>query len=144
MRNLGASSILPKGYYNQYWIFVIYESPIHTYNVGFPKYRYAFNKTFTYETDSDFYDPYGHVVPKHNIRSIVMPPDARNRTKLILWYVSNCAYMFQWIYIAYMADVQKLIIAEKPKATKLKYKFYLAFESGRCKDYITEKIESFV
>ena len=88
MRNLGANFILPKRYYNQYWIFVIYESPIHTYNVGLPRYRYAFNKTFTYRTDSDFYDPYGHVVPKHNITSIVVPPDARNRTKLILWYVS--------------------------------------------------------
>ena len=151
MRNLGANSILPKRNYNQHWIFVIYESPIHTYNVGLPRYRYAFNKTFTYRTDSDFYDPYGHVVTKHNITSTVVPPDARKRTKLILWYVSNCAPKTRMTYAKELSKYVRVDIFGRcgkadpcretkcVKATKLKYKFYLAFESGRCKDYITEK-----
>ena len=154
MQWLGTKTKMPHRNYKQYWIFTMFESPTHTQNIYLPRYRYAFNKTLTYRTDSDFYQPYGHVVPKEEITTSQVPLDATNRTKLILWYVSNCFAKERLRYAQQLAKYVKVDMFGRcgkrdpcrsnlnvscVEKTKMKYKFYLAFENSRCPDYITEK-----
>ena len=154
MRDLGPGSKMPKRNYDQDWIFAIFESPIHTYYTDLPKYRYAFNKTFSYKRGSDLYHLRGIVTPKEQVTSTTVPLDAKNRTKLTLWYLSNCAPHVRRNYGRELSryvpvDIFGSCGKRDPcrnryqfnctKATKLKYKFYLAFENSRCPDYITEK-----
>ena len=155
MRDLEPESKLPHRDYQQYWIFGIFESPVHTYYTGLPKYRNAFNLTFTYKRTSDLYLPGGDIYPKNKITRSTVPLDAINRTKLILWYVSNCGPALRLNYAKELSKyVQVDIFGRCGKhdpctikfmnytctaETKLKYKFYLAFENSRCPDYITEK-----
>ena len=155
MRGLGLLSRLPDRHYNQYWIFTIFESPIHTYYTWLPKYRYAFNLTLSYKRNSDLYLPHGSVIPKDNITRSTVPLDAVNRTKLILWYVSNCGPALRRNYAEELSKYVPVdIFGQCGKVdpcreqnnnqtctveTKLKYKFYLAFENSRCPEYITEK-----
>ena len=153
LRNLGPKLQLPQRNNNQYWICTIFESPENTNFTGLPKYRYAFNKTLSYRTGSDFYHPGISVIPKEPMGTeFVVPSLALNRTKLILWYVSNCRSKARLSYARKLAkhvpvDIFGHCGRKDPckgnsscvKAAKLKYKFYLAFENSRCPDYITEK-----
>ena len=155
MRGLGPGSKLPHRDYQQYWIFGVFESPLHTYYTSLPKYRNAFNLTFTYKRTSDLYLPSGNIYPKDNITRSTVPLDAINRTNLILWYVSNCGPALRRNYakeLSKYVPVDTFGRCGKPDPcrvkfmnftctieTKLKYKFYLAFENSRCPDYITEK-----
>ena len=154
MRNLGPKSKMPHRNYNQYWIFTIFESPVHTYHTGSSKYIYVFNKTLSYIMGSDFYHPRAIVLPKEKVTSSKVPVDAINRTKLILWYVSNCGPRLRRSYAKELSKYVPVDIFGRcgkkdpcrgksnincTSATKLRYKFYLAFENSRCPGYITEK-----
>lgn len=73
-----------------------------------------------------------------------------NKTKDILWYVSNCSNdrTNRVAYAESLANATSLKIdilglcgknKTQEEADIQDYKFYLAFENSFCKDYITEK-----
>ncbi|KAL8602250.1 hypothetical protein ACOMHN_022763 [Nucella lapillus] len=140
----------------QMWVAYNIESPVHFIGqVSAPAWRSAFNWTFSYRTDSDFFRPYGEFALRaqpaaKNYTQIMM-----NKRKPIAWFVSNC-------YTAsrreqYVAELKRYIdvdvygscgtlqcpgLAEEKcfKPLNDTYFFYLAFENSYCQDYATEKL----
>lgn len=124
------------------------ENPFHVYPV------IGVNWTATYRTDSDIVAPYGkwmyydeNVKRKSQSRNY-----AQGKTKKVAWMVSNCHSQNK--RIEYVEELQKYIdvdiygrcgthfCARNEKCLKRigqEYKFYLAFENGNCREYITEK-----
>ena len=138
---------------DQRWIAAVMESPVHTYWLFLNKYRFAFNLTFTYQSDSDIYSPYGVPYRKMNRSNYKINTQiAEKKTKLILWYVSNCSPRKRNEYVDELKKYVDIDIFGKcgradpcehnyncTLYTKKKYKFYLAFENSQCREYITEK-----
>ncbi|XP_013088667.2 alpha-(1,3)-fucosyltransferase C-like [Biomphalaria glabrata] len=114
----------------------------------------VFNLTATYRVDADIYVPYGDIqfqpIPvekRPNYFEI-----ARNKTKSVAWFVSNCNTPSR--RDRYVEQMKKIIDVDifgkcgKPCPTgdflcspdiPVQYRFYLSFENSFCKDYITEK-----
>ena len=78
----------------------------------------------------------------------------KNKTELVLWYVSNCRAKYRLKYaqalelLGIKIDIFGACGKKDPCERKSdcvismfqKYKFYLAFENSNCMDYITEKV----
>ena len=163
IRDMSDSSVLPSYRNpNQSWVFSILESPIHNYlDFSLPRYQNTFNRTYTYRQDSDVTLAYGYTREnqeyaqnRRNIKGEI-PKIALNRTKNVLWYVSNCNAGER---LKYAEELKKYVDIDiygncgekdpcmyKNNCTEQlirSYKFYLAFENSRCKEYITEKFWS--
>ncbi|XP_078694982.1 alpha-(1,3)-fucosyltransferase 7-like [Branchiostoma floridae x Branchiostoma belcheri] len=149
---------------HQYWIWHPYESPHLTRGIDHASYSGVFNWTFTYRNDSDILAAWGHIT--HIYRELAQNPPDPNRdysagkTKLVLWYVSNCySHLARFSYAAELRKHIEVDIfggcAERLGAGNRSYcgrdavqcfkkharpyKFYLAFENYKCAEYITEK-----
>lgn len=133
----------------QLWVLYSRENPIHDAEYAPPGLTgNPFNLTITYSRDSDIPIPYCFFQKKK-----IRPPPIPKKTKLIAWVASNCR-LLSWRRSEFVKELQKHIsvdtygkcgdmgqLSVQDAAKTLKqYKFYLAFESGECRDYITEKI----
>ncbi|XP_035792219.1 glycoprotein 3-alpha-L-fucosyltransferase A-like [Anopheles albimanus] len=137
-----------------YQIYMLYllESPFHTPYVD---YLDVINWTATYRRDSDIVTPYEkweYFDPR--VRQIDQNRNyALHKTRKVAWFVSNCAGS----RMGYALELQKYIAVDiygqcgmfycpRDSAEQCfekldrDYKFYLAFENSKCKDYITEKL----
>ncbi|KAL3985159.1 Glycosyltransferase 10 (fucosyltransferase) family protein [Acanthocheilonema viteae] len=142
----------------QLFVFVLQESPQHTFNyLDFVKNDY-FNITMTYRRDSDVYIPYGIVkkitdlTPREQIWnwSEVMEI-ASKKVRPVLQLVSNCntgskreLYVNQlrkYINITQHGLCNNSTCNEECEIREAaQHRFYLAFENSICRDYITEKL----
>ena len=112
------------------------------------------NWTGSYRTDSDIVAPYKKwLYYNENVkRKPVEKNWAEGKNKKVAWIVSNCKA--QNNRMEYALELQKYIQVDIyggcgqhhcPRNEEClqkigrEYKFYLAFENGNCRDYITEK-----
>ncbi|XP_065284229.2 glycoprotein 3-alpha-L-fucosyltransferase A-like isoform X3 [Dermacentor albipictus] len=141
--------------WHQVWILYLLECPYHTQS--FANFRNIFNWTATYRHDSDIVAPYEKFVRYDDGGVTTARPPAsaaRNKTKKVAWFVSNCAARNQRLQfarkLAAYIDVDIYGTCGSLKCPRAQaghcfelldrdYKFYLAFENSNCKDYITEK-----
>ncbi|XP_055353557.1 alpha-(1,3)-fucosyltransferase C-like [Paramacrobiotus metropolitanus] len=140
----------------QYYVFYLLESPMHTqYDLTVFDDGY-FNLTFTYRMDSDIFDPY-YFIDYHPVlwRSEEDFLQVwRKKSQDIAYYESYCnAPSGRRSVVNMLARYVRVDIygecgflkcpkneEEKCNAMLSTYKFYLAFENSICKDYVTEKI----
>ena len=138
----------------QVWIVSVIEAPPNTSRLR--NYRGLVNWTMTYRTDSIIMTPYfKYKTFPQVITSRPHKNFALGRTKKVLWFVSNCNRVNSG-RMAYGHELKKHISVDiygrcgelrcaktNPRCktmVKTDYKFYLAFENNKCKDYMTEKI----
>ncbi|XP_061174132.1 glycoprotein 3-alpha-L-fucosyltransferase A-like [Saccostrea echinata] len=138
---------------NQIWIVSAIESPPNTGRLQ--NYHGLVNWTMTYRTDSVIVTPYFKYKVFPEKVSLTRKNYAEGKQKKVVWFVSNCNRESSG-RMKYAREVQKYISVDiygrcgelkcpksKPWCTtmvKTDYKFYLAFENTKCKDYMTEKI----
>lgn len=143
----------------QRWVFVLYESPIHSGD--FSRYNRLFNLTSTYKTDSNFsgfYENYSYMQWKFNVNFNESSDFYAGKIKFAAAVISNCGASSRRLdYIKEMQNHVSVDVFGKcgkncptsytnsktPGGCKdilgSEYKFYLAFENSICQDYITEK-----
>jgi hypothetical protein len=137
----------------QIWVYFALESPLYTQNLAHAK--GLVNWTATYRRDSVIVAPYEKYMPYKP--GITDRPQQNNyaagKTKLVAWFVSNCAAKSGRSRIA--QELSRHIKVDiygrcgrhscrrgQPKCFDIlnkDYKFYLSFENSVCRDYITEK-----
>jgi len=143
---------------HQRWVFVLYESPMHSGN--FQKYNGNFNLTATYRIDSDFpgfYEGIKGFVWQLNETFVENHDYTNGKYKFATAVISNCGGSSN--RLTYIKELQKKIQVDvygrcgSPCPTTYidgtegdckqilakEYKFYFAFENSMCRDYITEK-----
>ncbi|CAK9796886.1 Glycoprotein 3-alpha-L-fucosyltransferase A [Anthophora quadrimaculata] len=160
-----ASELPTRTQWNQRWIFLTDESPMHTFLYGnqeLSKYNGLFNWSMTYRMDSDVPVPYGRTISRSfeysQDKNFLKDFIKKSKTKLVTVMGSNCAGTNgRWNYISEL----KLILDndldiygkclngnttacpghfDEDCSTLNMYKFYLAFENSNCDEYITEKV----
>lgn len=109
----------------------------------------------SYRNDSDLYVPYGRIRRRDKPLAMHTPPPFANKTRTIVWMVSDCApvsrrnrlaaEMAKHVDIDIYGACGNLTCAKSDtiacyRKFELKYKFYLSFENGLCRDYVTEKL----
>lgn len=138
---------------DQKWMLYLLECPLHTQMFKYPT---VFNWTATYRRDSTVVAPYERwQYYNENVRTRLQEKNyARNKTKQVAWFVSNCGARNG--RLNYARELGKYINVDiygacgphrcpRTSANRCfqlldeEYKFYLAFENSNCKDYITEK-----
>ena len=157
------SDLPPQRNKNQIYVLYFFESPIRAMSrhKDKPKWQNVFNLTFTYMYDADTDIPAAHgmavKLPEPNLKAFTEVHEAiKEKTKLVLWIVSNCdPYSGRMEYARKLAQNVPIDIVGRcgniscplPKTsstciTKLAkdYMFYLAFENSYCDDYYTEKV----
>lgn len=138
---------------NQVWILSAIEAPPNTGRLR--NYSGFFNWTMTYRADSIIVTPYFKYRAFPEIVPVQRKNYAEGRHKKVAWFVSNCIRENSG-RLRYARQMQKYISVDiygqcgnmkcaknNPKCkimVKTDYKFYLAFENAKCKDYMTEKI----
>ncbi|XP_019617390.1 PREDICTED: alpha-(1,3)-fucosyltransferase 5-like [Branchiostoma belcheri] len=145
---------------HQYWVWVIGECPNNPNVIDLVSYSGVFNWTMTYRNDSDVLINYGSVsLIYKRLAKMDISPDKDytvGKKYLVVWFVSNCyKYLPRFIYATEL--VKHISVDVFGKCGKLvclghgkdqyncsdqvikQYKFYLSFESYKCKEYITEK-----
>ena len=146
---------------DQVWVGMMYESAgIYSHLPG------VYNYTMTFRTDSDIYSPYCGRFDLASKGSAIADKEPKletfrkKRKKMVAWMVSNChAANFRMDYATELSkhisvDIYGACSPNGLRCTRFgsggadracwemvaeNYKFYLAFESSHCKDYITEK-----
>lgn len=151
--------------WDQRWIFLTDESPMHTFlygNQDLFEYNGLFNWSMTYRMDSDVPIPYGRMVQASfiNFQSTNLFKNSLRtlKNKLVAVMSSNCASKNgRWNYISELKsllgndlDIYGKCLHGNTTACPghfgrdcpilNEYKFYLAFENSNCKEYITEKV----
>ena len=132
------------------WMMYLLESPFHsTSNLN------GVDWTATYRRDSTIVAPYAKW--KYYDKNVTSKVDtinyARNKSKQVAWFVSNCNAENK--RLEYARELQKYITVDIFGSCSDKvcpyssedcmsmlskdYKFYLSFENSNCRDYITEK-----
>ncbi|TNN07845.1 Glycoprotein 3-alpha-L-fucosyltransferase A isoform 2 [Schistosoma japonicum] len=142
---------------NQSWLLYHIESP---QNFPFTDSKDRINFTATYTIDSTIVTPYYKYVTfadvelKDSSKRIKLLEDySVGKTKLVAWFVSNCAGISP--RLKYAKELQKYIqvdiygmcgdlscsrgYSKCFNLLKTDYKFYLSFENSICQDYISEK-----
>ncbi|XP_064480410.1 glycoprotein 3-alpha-L-fucosyltransferase A-like isoform X2 [Ornithodoros turicata] len=137
------------------WIFYALENPVH---VPLWSEYVRFNWTATYRRDSVIVTPYEKFVPfDAPVKKLTLNGRnfAKNKTKLVAWFVSDCRTPnMRMEYAKELAKYVQVDIygscgplkcphAMSEQCFRMldeEYKFYLAFESVNCRDYITEKL----
>jgi alpha-1,3-fucosyltransferase len=145
----------PERYPNQRWVFLLYESPVHS--PDFKIYNNLFNLSATYKLNSDFTSIYlkNYVWIENNIDFNVSNDFSNGKTGFAAAVISNCGGSSR--RLEYIKELQQSIEVKifgkcgKPcpksfeNGTDCKeiignnYKFFFAFENSVCSDYITEK-----
>ncbi|XP_066304372.1 alpha-(1,3)-fucosyltransferase 7-like [Branchiostoma lanceolatum] len=156
--NVFNSSSMPKRHPHQYWIFFSDEAPLYPAmrDHDFVSYNSVFNMTMTYRLDSDVPALYGStdivydkLKDRHHSKDYSV-----GKKGLAVWFVSNCyKYLPRFAYARELLKHMDLDIFGKCGKEIVcpgksydcsdniikQYKFYLAFESYPCREYITEK-----
>ena len=139
---------------NQIWILRLAESPFHTESLT--HFENLINYTATYRIDSTIVTPHEKFLlyqDSSHFRSEGSQRNyARGKAKKVAWYVQNCnSHNSRTLYAKELAKYIEVDIfgtcdglpCPMDRATgcfdtiRRDYKFYLAFESVNCKDYIT-------
>ncbi|XP_041373696.1 alpha-(1,3)-fucosyltransferase C-like isoform X1 [Gigantopelta aegis] len=137
---------------NQIWMFYCRESERTLDYVRWPSkyWNTQFNWTITYRSDSDFKFPYGAIVKRNGAKKDWLKI-AKSKSKSALWIVSHCKtfgrredYVKRLQQYGVQVDIYgkcgKLKCPQTMERNCFKnYRFYLAFESQMCDDYVTEK-----
>ncbi|XP_065296346.1 glycoprotein 3-alpha-L-fucosyltransferase A-like [Dermacentor albipictus] len=138
---------------NQVWILYLLENPLHSYVAQESS---GIDWTATYRKDSDIVTPYEKfVLFDPLVKTIKRDYDyAQNKTKMVAWFVSNCAAangrleyakkLGQYIQVDIYGSCGPLSCPRDQsercyQMLDMEYLFYLSFENANCKDYITEK-----
>lgn len=134
---------------DQVWILHNTEPPYYIY-LPLENYAGVFNWTSWYRRDATVHSPYGNwrrLTDKEH--DMVHDNYFRQKTKMAAWVSSNCKDKSGRMEV--VEELQKYIdIDTYGKCGKLQckrncrevfddYKFFLSFENGYCRDYITEK-----
>jgi alpha-1,3-fucosyltransferase len=144
---------------DQRWVFVLYESPVHSGD--FTNLKGFFNMTSTYHLDSDFpdfYSTFSGLTWKRNYNFDENKDYLKNKTDFAAAIISNCGGTSG--RLNYIRELQNYItvnvygkcgkacpaeasynknITNCKEIISYQYKFYFAFENSVCKDYVTEK-----
>ncbi|KAH7955021.1 hypothetical protein HPB49_024027 [Dermacentor silvarum] len=138
---------------NQRWIVYLLENPLHS---AVSQESSGIDWTATYRKDSDIVTPYEKfVLFDPLVKTIKRDYDyAQNKTKMVAWFVSNCAAangrleyahkLSNYIQVDIYGQCGPLSCPRHEsercyQMLDMEYLFYLAFENANCKDYITEK-----
>jgi alpha-1,3-fucosyltransferase len=153
---------------HQRWLFLVYESPIHSSTLSsfYAEFGAAFNLTSTYRIDSDFPGEYESMSGMEWCRNETFEPlfdFYEGKRKFAAAIVSNCGAssgrdgyvreMRRYVSVDVFGNCGDLKCPAENKEQKVKlhplfnckefisrdYKFYLSFENSLCEDYITEK-----
>ncbi|XP_035668572.1 4-galactosyl-N-acetylglucosaminide 3-alpha-L-fucosyltransferase FUT6-like [Branchiostoma floridae] len=139
---------------HQYWIWYAKESPENNRYVDLISYSGIYNWTMTYRNDSDVPGPPGSLYKSYNLlKKGRIKENSTEKKGTVVWFVSKCYKFFhRHIYAKELSKHIKIDVfggcgrrvcsrtnGTCMSATIQQYKFYLAFESYRCKEYITEK-----
>jgi hypothetical protein len=133
------------------------EAPLHYMPVPMKRLNDMFNLTMSYlnHTDTDIYTPIGTMKPRAADNKYTLPTVEfiENKTKMAAWVVSNCnskgereryvRALSKYIQVdIYGKCGLKCTRANRTcfDAIERNYKFYLAFESMFCDQYVTEKL----
>uniref|UniRef100_A0A915PQZ0 Fucosyltransferase n=1 Tax=Setaria digitata TaxID=48799 RepID=A0A915PQZ0_9BILA len=156
IRDLNIHDLPKKRFNNQFYVFLLYESPHNTGLIQVPD--NFFNLTMTYRYDSDIFDPYG-ILKKIDINTSddmmwnwdEVKKIAINRKEMVLYLVSNChTSSKREVYVKQLQNF--LNITQRGKCNgipcsdecarnlRANHRFYLAFENSVCEDYVTEKV----
>lgn len=149
------SSGLPsKRNVNQKYVFFSLESPYNTHFDPLVSNDF-YNWTMTYRKDSDIHYPYKLVQEILGNYSVPDIEEIRKKTKMIAWFVSNCATLGSKRRMKFAMELNKYIpvdiygscgnltcsfTSNCYKMLEENYKFYLSFENSMCSDYVTEKL----
>ena len=146
---------------NQQWIFLLYESPLHSKDLS--RYDGMFNLTSTYLVDSHFagfYENFARMDWTANVLFNEEHDFHSQKTLFATAVISNCgapSRRLDFIHeLKQFIDIDVFGACGRPCPQMFKnktiadckdilgeeYKFYLAFENSVCKDYITEKFFS--
>lgn len=137
----------------QRWVYWNWEAPTNSRIKGIKKLTDAFNWTYTYRHDSDVPYPYFHVRRRAHAHSSAPPlATSTNRSKLVVWAVSNCKAssgrqefvqeLQKYIPVDIYGHCGKLKCPQGPECLAhfgKTYYFYLALENSICPEYVTEK-----
>ncbi|XP_078681470.1 alpha-(1,3)-fucosyltransferase 7-like [Branchiostoma floridae x Branchiostoma belcheri] len=139
---------------HQYWVWYAKECPENNRNVDLTSYSGVYNWTMTYRNDSDIPGPLGSLYQIYNIlKGKGLKENSTEKSGLVVWFVSKCYKYFprhiyatelsRYIPIDVFGGCGRRICPRANNTCKdnivSQYKFYLAFESYSCKEYITEK-----
>ncbi|OWF49148.1 alpha-(1,3)-fucosyltransferase C-like [Mizuhopecten yessoensis] len=144
------------------WVFYTLEPPHrHPQAYKLKRWKGLFNWTIGYRRDADILNTYGRVNTLSPERQNEMKQKAnvsrrwKEKTEQAAWFVSNCVdeakrgdyvRMLQkhiFVDVYGKCGPLKCPKSQDPECQRMlkeKYKFYMAFESQFCRDYITEKI----
>lgn len=139
---------------SQRWIYFTSETPKNSATESIP-YNNYFNWTMTYRTDSDIFLPY---LQYRRLGKKDKPPPVINYAKTkhntTAWLVGNCNFGFRMRFVKLLEKETNVYVGGECRHhfdknldctrfcdlnTLQGYKFFLAFENGVCRDYITEK-----
>ncbi|KAG8563989.1 hypothetical protein GDO81_016279 [Engystomops pustulosus] len=131
----------PRG---QYWVWFNLESPMNSPNLELM--NNLFNLTMSYRLDSDIFAPYGWMEANQKSETVTIPA----KDKLVAWVVSNWNPDYdrskyfedlrRHLDIDLYGKLHRPLSVDNQAQVLSTYKFYLAFESSRATDYITEKL----
>ncbi|KAI8509180.1 Alpha-(1,3)-fucosyltransferase 7 [Branchiostoma belcheri] len=152
------SSAMPTVRYpHQHWIWYRTECPNYR-SINFETYRSVFNWTISYRADSDSSGIWGSLYKTYQrVKDEGVDPNkdyTAGKKKLAVWFISKCNT--QANRIAYATELVKHMhidvygrcgtndVCAKKKFKCMndiirQYKFYIAFENMKCKEYLTEK-----
>ncbi|XP_019621144.1 PREDICTED: galactoside 3(4)-L-fucosyltransferase-like [Branchiostoma belcheri] len=152
------SSAMPTVRYpHQHWVWFHTECPNYR-SINFETYRSVFNWTISYRADSDSSGIWGSLYKTYQrVKDEGVDPNkdyTAGKKKLAVWFISKCNT--QANRIAYATELVKHMHIDvygrcgtndvcakwhvkcMPKVIR-QYKFYIAFENMKCKEYLTEK-----
>ncbi|KAL8600845.1 hypothetical protein ACOMHN_056503 [Nucella lapillus] len=119
-----------------------------------PAWRSAFNWTMHYRFDSDIVDLYGYIAKRETPLHKNYTDIVQKKTRLAAWLVSHCTtsgkrttyvkLLQRYIPVDIYGDCSQRKCPRNQddacyEMINNDYKFYFAFESSFCKDYISEK-----
>lgn len=139
--------------HQQVWVLFLTKSPYHTQELTYPS--GLINWTASYRSDSDIVTPvnkwvyYNHILeerPEELSRNF-----AAGKTEKVVWFVRDFKHEHNGRR-EYAEELQKYIDVDVFSKSRCpcespdhcirllqQYKFFLAFETSHCRDYITEK-----
>ena len=136
------------------WIYFTSETPKNSALTAVP-YDTYFNWTMTYRIDSDIFLPYlqYRTLSKNDVRPLKINY-AKTKTNTTAWLIGNCNFGFRMKFGKLLEKETTVYVGGACRhhfnkylpcsrycnlETLKSYKFFLAFENGICRDYITEK-----
>ncbi|CDW55714.1 Glyco transf 10 domain containing protein [Trichuris trichiura] len=163
--NIDTMDLLPKiRQPHQHFVLLLMEPPPEASKVAFKAVeKNFFTLTMSYRRDSDIFSPYGYFrlreKPLKTTRA-VWRRIALSKSKILFWIANSCnTSSKREVYVQKLKQYMQVdaygncgnLKCQKANATyekvhpceqtlKKDYKFYLAFETSVCEDYVTEKV----